>query len=83
MYAVLRTENNWIHLQWHADTQDDPLLGGSVIKIFVRNIKTLFEEFGESVSVDKDMFRPHTAWGKHEFGFYNLNRNAILFVEDA
>ena len=32
MYAVLRRKHLFIHLQWHADTEDDPLLGGSVIK---------------------------------------------------
>jgi hypothetical protein len=26
MYAGLRRENVLIHLQWHADTEDDPLL---------------------------------------------------------
>ena len=36
MYAVLRRESIHIHLQWHADTKNDPLLGGSVIKIFVK-----------------------------------------------
>lgn len=27
MYAVLYKENICIHLQWHADTDDDPFLG--------------------------------------------------------
>ena len=45
MYAVLYRDNICIHLQWHANTENDPLLGGSVIRIDVKNIKPLFDEF--------------------------------------
>ena len=38
MYAVMKRDTIGIHLQWHADTEDDPLLGGSVVKIFVKDI---------------------------------------------
>ncbi len=48
MYAVLKRENLFIHLQWHADTKNDPLLGSSVIKIFVKNIEPIFLEFVNS-----------------------------------
>jgi len=82
MYAVLRREMVWMHLQWHADTEDDPLLGGSVVKIFVKNARSLFNEFVERGIVDEGRFRSNTAWGTHEFGFYDLNKNAIFFVED-
>lgn len=36
MYAVLYRDKLCIHLQWHADTNDDPLLGGSVVRIYVK-----------------------------------------------
>ena len=83
MYAVLRRENLCIHLQWHADTEDDPLLGGSVIKIFVQNIQPIFEEFLGKGLVTQDQLRIRTDWGTNEFGFYDLNQNAIFFVEDV
>nr|WP_299382391.1 glyoxalase/bleomycin resistance/extradiol dioxygenase family protein [Allomuricauda sp.] len=83
MYACLRRDHLYIHLQWHADTDDDPLLGGSVIKIFVKNIKSLFKEFVERSTVSSDKLRLNTPWGTHEFGFYDLNGNAIFIVEDA
>ncbi|MEO9805219.1 MAG: glyoxalase/bleomycin resistance/extradiol dioxygenase family protein [Reichenbachiella sp.] len=83
MYAVLKRENLYIHLQWHADTEDDPLLGGSVVKVFVKNIQSVFEEFVKSGTVTKDKLRSHTPWNTHEFGFYDLNKNAIFFVEDV
>jgi hypothetical protein len=47
MYAVLYRENICLHLQWHADTPNDPLLGGSVIRIYVKNITALFNELEE------------------------------------
>ncbi|MGW9686473.1 VOC family protein [Flagellimonas sp. 2504JD1-5] len=83
MYAVLRRKNLCIHLQWHADTPDDPLLGGSVIKIFVENITPLFQEFIERGTVSPEKMRLNTPWGTNEFGFYDLNNNAIFIVEDV
>ncbi len=81
-YAVLRCGGIHIHLQWHADTDEDPLLGGSVAKFFVKNIETLFEEFVEKGIVPVDKLRKNTPWNTHEFGLYDLNGNGIFFVED-
>ncbi|MFD1163740.1 glyoxalase/bleomycin resistance/extradiol dioxygenase family protein [Hwangdonia seohaensis] len=83
MYAVLKRDKLYMHLQWHADTADDPLLGGSVIKIFVDNIKPYFEEFVNRGTLNKDKLRLKTDWNTNEFGFYDLNNNAIFFVEDV
>ncbi|AXT20816.1 glyoxalase/bleomycin resistance/extradiol dioxygenase family protein [Flavobacteriaceae bacterium AU392] len=81
MYAVLKRDHLFIHLQWHADTKDDPLLGGSVIKIFVKDIQFIFEEFVNRGTVSKDKLRLNTPWNTNEFGFYDLNNNAIFIVE--
>ncbi|WP_339697917.1 glyoxalase/bleomycin resistance/extradiol dioxygenase family protein [uncultured Roseivirga sp.] len=82
MYAVLKRENIYLHLQWHADTEDDPLNGGSVIKVFVKNLQPIFDEFVSRGTVTKEKLRLNTAWGTNEFGFYDLNNNAIFIVED-
>lgn len=82
MYAVMRRENLCIHLQWHADTEDDPLLGGSVIKIFVKNLEPIFKEFVGRGTVKPEKLRLNTPWHTNEFGFYDLNKNAIFIVED-
>lgn len=82
-YAVLRRRDLYIHLQWHANTDEDPLLGGSVVKIFVKNIETLFAEFVEKEIISIDKLRKNTSWNTHEFGLYDLNGNAIFFVEDV
>lgn len=78
MYSVLYRENLTVHLQWHADTPDDPLLGGSVVRLWVKNIKPIFEEFVERGTITPDKFRENTPWGTNEFGFFDLNNNAIF-----
>jgi hypothetical protein len=83
MYAVLKREHLCIHLQWHADTEEDPLLGGSVIKIFVENIQPIFKEFVERKVINPEKIQMNTPWKTHEFGFYDLNKNAIFIVENA
>lgn len=80
MYAVIRRENISFHLQWHADTEDDPLLRGSVIKIFVDDIQPIFEEFVERKTIKPEKLILKTAWNTNEFGFYDLNNNAVFFV---
>jgi hypothetical protein len=82
MYAGLKRDALCIHLQWHADTDEDPLLGGSVIKIFVKDIQPLYEEFIRRGTIKKEKLRMNTLWGTHEFGFYDLNNNAIFIVQD-
>ena len=72
MYAVLKRENLWLHMQWHADTEDDPLLGGSVIRIWVKNIKPIFEEFIIRGTAAPDKFVANTPWMTNEFGFHDL-----------
>lgn len=82
MYAVIRRENIYLHLQWHADTTDDPLLGGSVIRIIVTNIRPLFDEMVSRGTVQEHKLIPKTPWNTTEFGFYDLNQNAIFIAED-
>jgi len=82
MYAGIHRNGLYIHLQWHADTKEDPLLGGSVIKIFVKDIQPIFEEFVKRGTIAKNKLHKNTSWGTHEFGFYDLNKNAIFVVQD-
>lgn len=83
MYAVLYRGNLCIHLQWHADTEEDPLLGGSVVRIYVKNIQPLFEEFLQRGTVTPAKLKTDTPWKTNEFGFYDLNNNAIFIMEDV
>jgi len=82
MYAVLSKENLCIHLQWHADTKSDPLLGGSVIRIFVKDKRAFIEVFVRRGTVEQEAFKVRTPWKTNEFGFFDLNKNAIFIVGD-
>ena len=83
MYAVLFRNRLCIHLQWHAATEDDPLLGGSVIRIAVKNIRPLFDELVNRGTVSPDKLKLNTPWHTNEFGFFDLNQNAIFILEDT
>ena len=82
MYAGLYRGDLEIHLQWHAGTKDDPMNGGAVIRIDVKNIKPLFEELKQRGTVKDKDFWTNTAWGTNEFAFHDLNSNAIFISED-
>ena len=82
MYAVLQRDSLSLHLQWHAGTREDPLNGGSVVRIMVQNIRRLFAEFVQRGTVNEDKLILGTAWKTNEFGFFDLNNNAIFFTEN-
>ena len=81
-YAGLRRENLEIHLQFHYGNEDDPLFG-SVIKIFVSDIESYYDEFLARGTITQEKLRMNTPWGTHEFGFFDLNKNAYFVVQDA
>jgi len=81
-YSILGRDHLSIHLQWHADTNNDPLPGGSVIRIFVNSIRALFENFVSHGRVDRTKYISNTPWCTDEFGFHALNHTAIFIVED-
>jgi len=83
MYAGIRRDQLEIHLQFHHGTAEDPVNGGSVIRIFVTDIMPLYNEFVDRGTIPEDKLRMNTPWGTHEFGFYDLNRNALFIVQDA
>lgn len=83
MYAGLCRNNIYFHLQWHADTEGDPLLGGSVIRINVKNITPLFDELVQRGTITPDALKTNTPWNTNEFGFFDLNKNAIFVMEDV
>lgn len=82
MYAGLYRDDLEIHLQWHAGTEEDPLSGGAVIRIDVKNIKLIFEELKQRGTVEDKDFRANTPWGTNEFAFHDLNSNAIFISEE-
>lgn len=83
MYAIIKRENIFVHLQWHANTKADPLHGGSVIRICVKNLEPLFKELVKKGTIKPNKLRMNTDWNTNEFGFYDLNNNAIFIFENS
>jgi hypothetical protein len=83
MYAGLYRDSLEIHLQWHAGTEEDPLSGGAVIRIDVKDIKPIFEEFKQRGTVKEKDLKENTPWGTNEFAFFDLNSNLIFISEDV
>lgn len=81
-YAVLKRKNLHLHLQWHANNENDPLLGGSVVKIFVENISNIYNELLKNGVIKTNNYNSPTSWNTKEIGLFDLNRNAIFFVEN-
>ena len=81
-YAGIQRDGMEVHLQWHHNNEDDPVLPG-VIKLFVRDILPIFEELQRKGLITEDRLRRHTPWGTHELGLFDLNNNAIFFVQDV
>jgi len=81
-YAILQRENMELHLQWHHGNEEDPVFPG-VIRIWVKGILPIFEEFVRRGTVTTEKLRMNTPWGTNEFGFYDLNKNAIFVMEDV
>ena len=82
-YAGLTRDHLEFHLQFHHGTKEDPVLGGSVMKIFVKDIQPYYQEFIERGTIKEDKLRKNTDWRTHEFGFYDLNNNSIFIVQDV
>lgn len=81
-YAGLSRDGLKLHLQWHENNADDPLYAGSIIRIFVHDIQSIFNEFVERGTVGIEKLMRNTPWSTHEFGFYDLNNNAIFLVQE-
>ena len=79
-YAVLGRDAFRIHLQWHANTVTDPIVG-SFLKIVVQDIQLSFDHFSGPLQLKPEQLQRHTPWNTHEFGCYDLNKNAIVFVQ--
>ena len=61
MYALLQRDSINMHLQWHADTEDDLLLGGSVIRVMVDDIQPIYKEFIERKTIKPEKLMLKTA----------------------
>ena len=71
----------YLHFQEHSGTEDDPMLDGSVLKIFVKDISLIYNDLLEKGTITDSQLHKNTPWKTHEVGLFDLNKNAIFFVE--
>jgi len=81
LYALLRRQNLELHLQWHAGTPEDPLLGGSVVRLITEDVDAYYNVVVDQGVINANHTPKKTAWGTYEFGFYDLNKNAVFIVK--
>ena len=79
-YAVMCRQNCCIHLQLFKDIRPD---FQPQIRIEVKNIEPLFEEYRSKGLLDHQPALRATPWGTLEFAFYDPNNMAITFYEDV
>ncbi|HAS40544.1 MAG TPA: glyoxalase/bleomycin resistance/extradiol dioxygenase family protein [Microscillaceae bacterium] len=77
-YAVMCRQNCCIHLQLFKDIRPD---FQPQIRIEVKNIEPLFEEYRSKGLLDNQPTLRETPWGTREFAFYDPNNMAITFFE--
>lgn len=77
-YAVLRRQKLILHLQYQFPKD----MTSTDVRIEVRNIQPLFEEYVAKDVVNREAMRLQTAWGTNEFGLFDPSGNRITFLED-
>lgn len=81
-YAGVCRDGIEIHLQWHNAEEWEAGLNTQMLRIYVNNITSLFEEYKT-----KEVFHQRTSleakiWGTTEFAFYDLCGNGLTFYRD-
>ena len=77
-YAVLARENLFVHLQFQFIKD----MNSTDLKIQVKNIEPLFEEYIAKNLISPDRIRRKTDWNTTEVGLFDLSGNRITFFED-
>jgi catechol 2,3-dioxygenase-like lactoylglutathione lyase family enzyme len=77
-YAVLERQGQILHLQFQFPAD----MTSTDVKIEVRNIAPIYEEFLNSGVARPKSLILKTPWGTSEFGLFDLSGNRITFIED-
>lgn len=77
-YAVLRRQDLILHLQYQFPKD----MTSTDVRIEVKNINPLFEEYVSQGVVKQEAMRLTTPWRTNEFGLFDLSGNRITFLED-
>ena len=81
-YAVISRYQLCIHLQWHIDNEENLFSRGSVLKLFLPDVKLFIFMFILRGTITENNFRRNTPLTTSKFSYYDLNKNTIYFMQD-
>lgn len=81
-YAGVTRDDVEIHLQWHDEKEWIEGLDRPMLRIYVKNITALFEEYKNRNVFHNRTSLKITPWGTKEFAFYDLYGNGLTFYRD-
>lgn len=80
-YLGVRRDGVELHIQWHHDTAEDPVLP-VLLRFIVGDVDGLFAEFEPQGVFHHNTRLRNTAWGTREFGVYDPDGNGLIFFRD-
>ena len=81
-YAGVSRDDIQVHLQWHDEKEWNQGLDRPLLRIYVNNIKELYDEYKIQDVFHEQTALRETPWGTKEFAFYDLYRNGLIFYRD-
>ncbi|OUR96090.1 bleomycin resistance protein [Flavobacteriales bacterium 33_180_T64] len=81
-YAGVVRDGIEIHLQWHGESDWLEGRNGVLLKIYVEDIEDLFEDYKTQFVFHEQTVLRNTAWGTREFGFYDIDKNGLVFYRN-
>lgn len=81
-YAGVRRDGIEIHLQWHDASDWTEGMDCPLLRIYVEEVDLIFEEYQTKTVFHNNTALRNTVWGTREFGFYDLDRNGLIFYKD-
>jgi uncharacterized glyoxalase superfamily protein PhnB len=81
-YAGVTRDGVEIHLQWHDENDWTDGMDSALLRIYVEDVDLLFEEYKTASVFHERTTLKETAWGTKEFGFYDQDKNGLVFYRD-
>nr|WP_321237118.1 VOC family protein [uncultured Psychroserpens sp.] len=81
-YGGVVRDNIEIHLQWHDESDWTEGMDSVLLRIYVEDVDTLFEEYKTQLVFHENTALRNTTWGTREFGFYDKNKNGLVFYKN-
>jgi catechol 2,3-dioxygenase-like lactoylglutathione lyase family enzyme len=81
-YAGVARDGIEIHLQWHDENDWIDGMDSVSLRIYVDDVDVLFEEYKTASVFHERTILKDTPWNTREFGFYDQDKNGLVFYRD-